>query len=401
MHHHRHFTIGKLGFDPAQPDAQTVLADAYGNKQRAVCHCTSIKPEMYIARIADSFVLKRMPGTGHLHDPDCDSFDPPPELSGRGELGRTAIVTDEAGDTALALDFALSMRSGHTPPESSGASEPASIKAEASKLRLLGLLHYLWDCAELTKWRPSWGGKRSWFVVRREISAVAERTVSKKIPMASRLYVPAMFSPEKKEELALQRRKLLHPLLPVTGKPVPLGIVVGELKSLDPSQYGRKLTVKHAPDFAFFMSEDLCKKFDAHMADKVQMVEAIEGTHLIIIATFSARGSYAEVQEIAVMPVTAQWIPFEHDREFELVSKLANRSFVKCLKYNMPRSAPIANALLTDTPTPTALYCPPPAQSAEENDALAEFAGEGTYPAWLWRSDADEMPALPLPASRQ
>lgn len=69
------------------------------------------------------------------------------------------------------------------------------------------------------------------------------------------------------------------------------------------------------------------------MADKVQMVEAIQDTHLIIIATFSARGSYAEIQEIAVMPVTAQWIRFEHIRELELISKLANRSIIKCLKH--------------------------------------------------------------------
>ena len=32
-----------------------------------------------------------------------------------------------------------------------------------------GLLHVLWDRAELTHWHPKMAGKRSWFVVRRAL----------------------------------------------------------------------------------------------------------------------------------------------------------------------------------------------------------------------------------------
>lgn len=395
MQHSRNFALGNKRFEHTQDDIQAILKTAYDDKKRPLCQCRPTHPAMYVAHIAGNYVLKRMPGTGHLHDTTCESFDPPPELSGLGELARNTIVTDEAGETVLKLDFPLTKRPGRAPPASAGNDDPTSVKAEPSKLGLLGLLHYLWDSAELTKWRASWTGKRNWFIVRRELLAVAERTAAKATPLASVLYIPAMFSPEKKEELASQRRHFMHPLQPAAGKPVSLGIIIAELKGQEPSQYGRRLILKHMPDFSLFLSEGTAKKFDALVEDKIRMVEAASEGHVIIIATFSVNGSYAEVSEIAAMPVTGQWIPFEHDREYEVVSMLCKRSFIKCLKYNMGSAAPIANALLTDTEPPTALYCPKAGISEETADELSRMAQEGTYPAWIWPANEVDMPALP------
>ncbi|PHQ72146.1 MAG: hypothetical protein COB97_00135 [Paracoccus sp.] len=56
-------------------------------------------------------------------------------------------------------------------------------------------------------------------------------------------------------------------------------------------------------------AEDLVRRFDKLTTTKARMVEAIDGAHMMAIATFSMRGNYAEIREIAVMPVTADWIP--------------------------------------------------------------------------------------------
>jgi Protein of unknown function (DUF1173) len=395
MQHNRHFALGNRRFEPTQDDIQAILKTAYQDKQRPLCLCRSTHPAMYVAYIAESYVLKRMPGTGRLHDAACESFDPPPELSGLGELGRNTIVTDETGETVLKLDFPLTKRPGRAPPAAAANDDAASVKTEASKLGLLGLLHYLWDSAELTKWRSNWAGKRNWFVVRREILAVVERTTTKATPLASVLYVPAIFSPEKKEELTAHRRRFMHSLQAASGKPQSLGITVAEFKGQEPSKYGRRLILKHLPDFSIFLSEDLGKKFDVKMGGKIKLVEASQDSHLIIIATFSVNGSYAEIVEIAAMPVTGQWVPFEHDREFELISKLSQRRFIKCLKYNMGNTGPIANALLTDTEPPTALYCPKPDITEADAEDLSRLAHEGKYPAWVWPANHFDMPPLP------
>ena len=58
---------------------------------------------MYVARVAGQFIPKRMPGTGAQHDPGCESYEAPPELSGFGDVVGRAIQEDaDAGVTVSA-----------------------------------------------------------------------------------------------------------------------------------------------------------------------------------------------------------------------------------------------------------------------------------------------------------
>jgi hypothetical protein len=41
---------------------------------------------MYIAKIGENFVLKRMPNSADQHDFSCLSYEPPTEISGLGEV---------------------------------------------------------------------------------------------------------------------------------------------------------------------------------------------------------------------------------------------------------------------------------------------------------------------------
>ena len=64
---------------------------------------------MYVARIGDRHILKRMPETGPKHDPSCNSYEAPYELSGFGHVAGSAIQENvEDGVTVLKLDFSLS-----------------------------------------------------------------------------------------------------------------------------------------------------------------------------------------------------------------------------------------------------------------------------------------------------
>lgn len=392
------YQLGPETFDATSPNWQGILATAHQNKARPACLCSPASPLMYVAKIQGEYYLKRMPGTGHAHDPSCDSFAMPPELSGLGQVEGKAITTDDSGETTLKLDFPLSVRGRRGVAPDAGDHEPTVAEASPSKLGLLGLLHFLWDAAGLTMWRPAYA-RRSWWIVHRKLTAAAERANAKSMPLSSVLFVPPMFSAEKKEELAAARRRFLHHLQPAKGKPMSLGVLVAELKDMEPSQYGRKIRFKHLPDMAFFMDEELCARFDKIAGDKIRDVEAVEGAHLIVIATFNMRGNYAEIRQIAVMPVTAQWIPFDHDRELRLIDAMRDRHFSKSLRYNMRQDAPIANAVMLDTAPPTALYCPSQALEPELERELVEIAEEGVYPAWIWPAQDDDMPALPVPVS--
>ncbi len=392
------YRINDFEFSADAPNFQTILERAHSQKLRPSCLCCPAHPKMYVALIGGEYYLKRMPGTGHAHDPGCASFDPPPELSGLGHVAGAAIVTDDAGDTTLRLDFSLSMRGGSSvSPAPGGDTETTSVVANPKKLSLLGTLHYLWDAAGLTKWRPQWQ-RRNWWIIHRELTGVAQNTGTKAQPFASVLMVPPVYNHERRDELALERRSWLRGLAPQRGKPVPLGIVVAEFKLIEPSQYGRKLKMKHLPDFAFFMDDDLAARFDRLFADKIHAIEAAGDGHLILIATFSIRNNYAEIREIAGMTVNEHWIPFDGDREHQLVEALKDRAYAKSLKYNLQSSAPVANALLLDTGAPIALYVPPDGLSADDEETLHDIAEDGVYQPWFWPADEIEMPALPAPA---
>ena len=391
------YRIGKSRYSSADAERfQEILSWSHEQKVRPACLCCLAEPPMYVAKIGGEFFLKRMPGTGHLHDPSCHSFDPPPEVSGLGHVNGQAIINDDSsGETLLKLDFPLSVKGARAVPVGEGDDKAASVEASPAKLRLLATLHYLWEAADLTKWRSAYGRRRSWWVVYRELMAVSAKTRTKAGPMVDTLFVPPVYSVQNKEKLAAERRRFLHGLLPKKGKPVPLGILVAELKGQEPSQYGRKLIFKHLPDFPLFMDEDTGKRFDQIAGEKVELVEATPNTHLICIATFSSKGHYGAVREIAVMPVNAQWIPFDNEREYELVEALMERDFVKCLKYNLKAGAPVANALLLDTDSPVALFAPSADMPGDEEDKLRSIAAEGIYQAWHWAAEDVDMPTLP------
>lgn len=89
-----HYRIGTQSLGSEDPALQGWLAHAYAGKIRPLCLCRSPAAEMYIAKVSGHFVLKRMPNSGGAHAPSCDAYEPPPELSGLGQLMGSAIQED-------------------------------------------------------------------------------------------------------------------------------------------------------------------------------------------------------------------------------------------------------------------------------------------------------------------
>ena len=90
-----------------------------------------------------------------------------------GQVRGAAIIDDEAsGETSLKLGFPLSRGSARLAPAALTNDKP-TVKSSGQKLSMRGLLHVLWDRAELTHWHPKMAGKRSWFVVRRALLEAA------------------------------------------------------------------------------------------------------------------------------------------------------------------------------------------------------------------------------------
>lgn len=394
------FRIGEHTVAAGDPALPQHLTAARAAKTRPLCACTTAGVPMYIARTANSgLIVKRMPDTGSTHDPACSSYEPPAELSGLAQVAGQAI--DEQPDTImLRLGFALSSGGGATPPPPSGA-EPTVATADPAKLTLRALLHYLWDEAGLTRWSAAMTGRRNWAVVHHRLTAAAEGKTAKRAPLAASVYIPEPFRVSDKDDIIARRRHRFREFAPMKGsRSQKLMLVVAEVKEFGPTRFGHKAVLKQVPDTALMIEDKLFGKIGKTFANALEMWESIDGSHLILAGTAKVGPTgWASLEQVVLMCTTAQWIPVDTGAELELLDSLTghDRSFVRSLRYNLPRTTPLAAATLTDTDPVTGLYIADTA-AGEEPDPIDDLATGSALPSWIWDT-AEPLPALPAPGS--
>lgn len=397
------YEISGKTFQPNDERLKDALAAIYGSATRPLCKCRGKGVEMYVAKLGHQYLIKRMPHTGAQHAADCESYEPPAELSGLGEVMGGAIQTNlDDGLTTLKFDFALAKTAGRAAPAPSGG-ESDSVKTDGKKLTLRGTLHYLWDEAGLTKWSPAMEGKRSWFVVRRALMEAAMDKVAKGAKMGDLVYIPETFNVEKKEEITRRRLNVFNQLSQSQGSSRRLMMVVGEVKEMGDARFGKKMVIKHVPDAHFMMNEDLYKRLLKRFDHELQLWGGNSTSHLLVIGTFgvSAAG-VASLEEASLVLTNANWIPYESVDESMLLDALTEqkRRFTKGLRYNLASTSPLATAVLNDTAEPTAMYIRPFGATDQYTKELNELVDGSTLASWQW-STADAIPEFPAAAPRR
>jgi len=308
----------------------------------------------------------------------------------------TAITEDPAtGETALRLDFALARIVGRSAtPAAAGTSD--SVASDGTRLSLRGLLHYLWDQAQLTHWKPGFAGRRNWATVRRHLLQAAQGKTTRSGALQARLYVPEMFAVDQRD--AINARRIAHwaQAVAAPGQPQQLMLLIGEVKEIAPARYGHKAVVKHLPDQAFALDETLYRRLGRRFEGELAMWGASDDLHMVMIATFGVNAAgLPAIGELSLMPVTAQWLPVADVFEQRLVDRLMcdGRSFVKGLRYNLGEASQLACATLTDCEASTPMLFVAPA-GIEDNWPNPETLGTST-PVWFWDPSGEVMPALP------
>lgn len=396
----RQFRIGGSLHGEDATELQETLAAAYERRERPLCMCRGDGLPMYIARMGSLYAIKRMPLSGGEHDPSCASYESPYELSGLGALMGGAIQLDpQSGRAALKLDFSLS-KIGRRAASTQSGPEADSVSGEPRKLSLRGLLHYLWHEAELTVWTSLWAGKRHWWNVQWHLREAAKQMIVKGRPLAEMLYVPESFRAEKKEAIGKRRAEALSPVATSGSGPRKLMIVVGEVKDFEAARVGRKLVIRHMPGFPFMVDDDLHRRLRTRFEREFSLWEADDRSHLVTIATFGLNpAGLAVIEEIAVMVVNENWIPYDSVHERRLVDALARvrDKSVKGLRYNLPPDQPIANAMVQHRGQSTALYIVPTGTDDKFELTLNDMiAARPEIGSWVWRVSEGEMPPFRL-----
>lgn len=383
--------------DPALPAA---IAAAYHDRIRPLCLCREPGIPMYVAAMGEQLVVKRMPLSGRQHDPSCDSYEPPVDLSGLGQLMGSAIRLDPAsGMAALRLEFSLTRTVSRAAP-TPGAAESTSVESEARRLSLRGLLHLLWNEAGLTKWTSAWAGRRHWWNIRWHLIEAAKAMLVKGAPLSEVLLIPEPFRAANKDAIEQRRAAALSAIQSQKTGPRKLMVLLGEVKEFQAARGGHRLVVKHLPGFPFLLDDRAWVRVQARFETELALWAANDASHLIVIATFGMNtADLAIVEEIALMVVAENWIPYESAQELRLVEALAKvrEQSIKGLRYASPADQPIATALLMQhRPRPFALFVVPASADDAYETALEEMiASRPEMDSWIWHTGQGEMPALP------
>lgn len=355
---------------------------------------------MYVARAGDRYVIKRMPDSGSSHQLACPSYESPLELSGIGEVMGTAIQTNpNDGTTSLKFDFSMSRNGGSGRGQAARGHVADQVRADGAKLTLRSVLHFLWSEAGFHKWFPAMAGKRSWSVIRKHLMAAAQDKVVKNARLSDLLYIPEPFTVEQKDAIQGRRAALFKQAEKSDSGNRQFMLLVAEVKEIGEARFGKKLIVKHVPDCAFLLHEDIAKRLATRFAGELEMWSAMNDVRLVALGTFSVSANgIPAIEAITLMLTTEQWIPVESGAEKSLVDRLVaeKRQFEKGLRYNLAVDKIIASAVLVDTASPVALYVASADKSAGFERDLDRLKHDSKLASWTWDPAAGTMPNLPL-----
>lgn len=385
----------------SDPNFERFLEYCHAGRKHPLCLCCLPHPSMYVAKVWGKYVVKRMPSSGRDHAPSCGSYEPPPELSGLAQVQGSAIQEDMSGMTTLKLSFSLSRGASRQAPVA-GATERDSVKDDGNKLTLRGTLHYLWEAAGFHMWSPAMEGKRNWAVIYQYLNErVAKSTLAKGMHLSDVLYIPEPFYVHKKEEIDQRRFNFLNKASRSPKGSRRLLLVVGEIKRIDALSTGQgyQVSIKQTP-LRLTLSDQLYQRMNKRFDAELALHHATDGSHLILIGTavYNSSTGTASFEELALMVVTDNWLPFENMFEKAAIDTLIQqkRYFKKGLRYNLPSSRPLASILVTDTkPQPTALYIIPPDAANDAINTLDLLLKESTFPSWVWHVDRGPIPPIP------
>ena len=389
------YSVDGQKFEPDELRLQPVLERAYRNHVRPMCLCSMAPIPVYISCLGGTFVLKRMPCTGSHHAVDCSHYEPPAELLGSTDIGTAISEHPDTGLTELKVDFSLS----NGPSRSTShriASAVSNVHATRPSLSLLGLLQFLWYEAELTWWKPSFAGKRTWAVVRHHLLRAAANKVLRGRPLPNVLFVPESFTVAEKEHIAARYARLLADGLRRPRQGRGKMIVIGEVKEIVPSRLTFNIILKHLPDLPFSIEADMHRRMTQNVDIELSLWSTAADVHLLIAATFIlTSGGQPMIDEMCLLPVSGQWIPVDDGFELRLIDSLVRqgRSFRKSLHLNskVPSLSPSAMLLDVDA-APVGLALD---RYSEEGVDAATVVESDSSTDWPWRIRVKDLPAFP------
>lgn len=387
---------------------QSALKKAY---QSAVVRCVCDgKGERRLAIKSSStsgrFSLAKFPLTGHNHARACRFYAANSSLSGASDYVKGVVETEADGSITIKLGLGLKQANPKGEATATLRSGPRSAGGGQSSIRLLGLLHLLWEQSALNTWRPGFKGKRSLSGIQKWIRAVADNVNANGTKLAEVLIVPSpiengpghQFNDTAVTASVAQSRRLL--VVAALAKCRPSTALVGEKMRIAAFYGVPKIFVSS------HLWSTVTRRFRAAASAWEQGHQVMA---IVQIEMRSGRGlPAADAVDMALMAVNKNWIPFESSYEMKIADLLCagDRAFTKPLRYDADTEVVFPDFILTDTPRDTPMEVfgrTDEAYSARKEVKVAYYTSEfGQGKWWCWDAANDPMGESipPIPPKR-
>lgn len=397
---------------------QKMLEQDYLNKRKPVCLCLGgANPlEMYIQKHGRTYILKRMPNSGQLHHPECESHGKLSQAS-RDLYTKDAISETRDGKVSIKLSVPLSTIAAYNPQDEEKAQPPRNgpgVKRNTISLR--GLLNLLWEESGLNEWSPCWLGKRSLGLVYSKLTAELDNRVFGRQDADRQIYVPnTRMGPQEEQEKIRDIDQRLNDLQRVCGqKEKPILIVIGEVYAVAKTQYNCALKLKGMPH-TIWTPEAAVKRLRDQWPNAVdrflqsqeerraqsanQNAQAATNRLFVIAGVQQSPSGSLQWRFGAAMETTEDFIPAESAYEARVARLLVDqgRKFTKPMLYDAQEGI-FPDFVLTDAGTPYSMEVfgmSTPEYTRRKQEKLQKYKESGQA-WWYWDATvSSSIPALP------
>lgn len=387
-----------------------VLQDARGKFDVRCCCLGTGSKELAVRYYenSDSYGLARFPKTGEEHENECRFYAPNPSKSGMSGYETGVIDERPDGTTKIRLSIGLTKRDPATVQAAPNMVQLAATwKTRAqSAMSLLGLLHLLWNEAELNVWWPAMEKKRNLDRIHWWLNSAAEHIIAGGVKLNSVLLAGAS------SENGADAMRNITRVDDAIAKQTRLVVIV----PLSMYSTDREKSITSKLMIAGYHGIPLLEMTEAKWrAVERQFPRAVaawrQGHRVMAIAQVDPRkekrGPIAEVVNLALMQVTKNWIPVDSSYEQLIADKLTaeQRGYVKPLRFDAGEDVVFPDFILLDTgkDTPMEVFGRTDetyeARKAKKIEYYKENFGSNGW--WCWNAAADtagaRIPSFPPP----
>lgn len=399
--------IGKVWLDSTAYQVQDVrqnparyskaLKLAHAARKHATCHCNAdLRIKLCFLAGLPYFAL--WPKEGKRHHQDCLFYRDEIDAALGAAAARAAIVENDDGVVKIAPAFPLARRLEPAAKRSDPTSSPSQV-IQQRRARLLNILRFLWDRADLTRWESGW--TRNYYMVHRCITNAAQDCVVGKQSLLELLYMPPPYKENEQEQINEAMTAFLTSLASTPeALEVRSGLVLGQIKAVDQKRGEDVIRLSQSQMCISVSAEQgalLAKRYPRENA--ALKAGAGDSWCMVIAQVELGERNRLVLIDGALMLVSKQYLPADSSYEVAAANALVKggRTFRKPLQVE-PDEELLPDFLLTDTSPRTVMEVfgmktPEYLERKAKKLRIYEKRGECV---WTWEAASQEpMPAFP------